>query len=63
MSSVRPLLIAALLAINLAGCAGKSLKEGRDLIAVALGAPTNATRFADVVRMVQKTTTPPRTNS
>jgi serine-type D-Ala-D-Ala endopeptidase (penicillin-binding protein 7) len=36
---------------------------GRDLIAVALGAPTNATRFADVVRMVQKTTAPPRTNS
>lgn len=30
---VRPLLIAALLALNLAGCAGKSLKEGRALIA------------------------------
>jgi D-alanyl-D-alanine endopeptidase (penicillin-binding protein 7) len=29
--------------------------EGHDLIAVVLGAPTNATRFADVVRMVQKT--------
>lgn len=28
---------------------------GRDMIAVVLGAPTNATRFADVVRMVQKT--------
>jgi D-alanyl-D-alanine endopeptidase (penicillin-binding protein 7) len=32
--------------------------EGRDLIAVVLGAPTNATRFADVVRLVQKTTKP-----
>ena len=30
--------------------------QGRDLIAVALGAPTPATRFADVVRMVQHTT-------
>lgn len=29
----------------------------RDLIAVVLGAPTNATRFADVVRLVQRTTT------
>jgi D-alanyl-D-alanine carboxypeptidase len=29
---------------------------GRDLIAVVLGAPTNATRFADVVRLVQRTT-------
>ena len=29
--------------------------DGRDLIAVVLGAPTNATRFADVVRMVQRT--------
>ena len=29
--------------------------DGRDLIAVVLGAPTNATRFADVVRLVQKT--------
>jgi D-alanyl-D-alanine endopeptidase (penicillin-binding protein 7) len=28
---------------------------GRDMIAVVLGAPTNATRFADVVRLVQKT--------
>ena len=32
--------------------------QGRDLIAVVLGAPTNATRFADVVRLVQRTTTP-----
>jgi len=32
--------------------------EGRDLIAVVLGAPTNATRFADVVRLVQKTVKP-----
>ncbi|HUK62215.1 MAG TPA: serine hydrolase [Dongiaceae bacterium] len=29
--------------------------EGRDMIAVVLGAPTNATRFADCVRLVQKT--------
>lgn len=29
--------------------------EGRDLIAVVLGAPTNSTRFADVVRLVQRT--------
>lgn len=28
---------------------------GRDMIAVVLGAPTNATRFADVVRLVKKT--------
>lgn len=28
---------------------------GRDMIAVVLGAPTNATRFADVVRLVQRT--------
>jgi D-alanyl-D-alanine endopeptidase (penicillin-binding protein 7) len=39
--------------------------EGRDMIAVVLGAPTNATRFADVVRLVQRTvtqsiTTPPK---
>jgi len=27
--------------------------QGRDLIAVVLGAPTNATRFADVTRLVQ----------
>jgi D-alanyl-D-alanine endopeptidase (penicillin-binding protein 7) len=31
--------------------------QGRDLIAVVLGAPTNATRFADTVRLVQRTTT------
>lgn len=31
--------------------------EGRDMIAVVLGAPTNATRFADVVRMIQHTST------
>jgi len=29
--------------------------DGRDLIAVVLGAPTSATRFADVVRLVNKT--------
>jgi D-alanyl-D-alanine endopeptidase (penicillin-binding protein 7) len=32
--------------------------QGRDMIAVVLGAPTNATRFADVVRLLQKTTAP-----
>ena len=32
--------------------------EGRDVIAVVLGAPTNATRFADVVRIMQKTVKP-----
>jgi D-alanyl-D-alanine endopeptidase (penicillin-binding protein 7) len=31
--------------------------RGRDLIAVVLGAPTNATRFADCVRLVQRTQT------
>jgi D-alanyl-D-alanine endopeptidase (penicillin-binding protein 7) len=31
--------------------------EGHDMIAVVLGAPTNATRFADVVRLVQHTST------
>jgi D-alanyl-D-alanine endopeptidase (penicillin-binding protein 7) len=31
---------------------------GRDLIAVVLGAPTNATRFADVIRLVQRTSSP-----
>lgn len=31
--------------------------QGRDLIAVVLGAPTNATRFADAVRLIQKTST------
>ena len=30
--------------------------DQRDMIAVVLGAPTNATRFADVVRLVQHTT-------
>jgi len=30
--------------------------QGRDLIAVVLGAPTNATRFADTVRLVQRAT-------
>ncbi len=32
--------------------------QGRDLIAVVLGAPTNATRFADVRRLVQRTLAP-----
>jgi D-alanyl-D-alanine endopeptidase (penicillin-binding protein 7) len=32
--------------------------EGRDLIAVVLGAPTNATRFADAVRLIQKVSQP-----
>jgi D-alanyl-D-alanine endopeptidase (penicillin-binding protein 7) len=32
--------------------------QGRDLIAVVLGAPTAATRFADVVRLVQRTSAP-----
>ena len=37
---------------------------GRDMIAVVLGAPTNATRFADVVRLVQRTIArPPRSES
>jgi D-alanyl-D-alanine endopeptidase (penicillin-binding protein 7) len=38
--------------------------QGRDMIAVVLGAPTPATRFADVVRLVQRTSTPsaPRAN-
>ena len=31
--------------------------DRRDMIAVVLGAPTNATRFADVVRLVQHTST------
>jgi D-alanyl-D-alanine endopeptidase (penicillin-binding protein 7) len=31
--------------------------EDRDMIAVVLGAPSNATRFADVVRLVQRTLT------
>lgn len=38
--------------------------QSRDMIAVVLGAPTPATRFADVVRLVQKTSAPsaPHTN-
>ena len=32
--------------------------QGRDVIAVVLGAPTNATRFADAVRLLQKSTAP-----
>lgn len=32
--------------------------EDREMIAVVLGAPTNATRFADVMRLVQRTTSP-----
>jgi D-alanyl-D-alanine endopeptidase (penicillin-binding protein 7) len=32
--------------------------QGREMIAVVLGAPTNATRFADVVRLIQRTTPP-----
>jgi len=35
--------------------------QGRDLIAVVLGAPTNATRFADAVRLIQKV--PPATTT
>jgi len=35
--------------------------QGRDLIAVVLGAPTNATRFADAVRLIQKV--PPATST
>ncbi len=31
--------------------------QGRDVIAVVLGAPTNATRFADVVRLLNKVST------
>jgi serine-type D-Ala-D-Ala endopeptidase (penicillin-binding protein 7) len=37
--------------------------QSRDLIAVVLGAPTAATRFADVQRLVAKTSTQPRTSS
>jgi D-alanyl-D-alanine endopeptidase (penicillin-binding protein 7) len=37
--------------------------RGHDLIAVVLGAPTNATRFADVVRLVQYTTPTPVSSS
>jgi len=32
--------------------------QGREMIAVVLGAPTNATRFADVMRLIQRTTPP-----
>lgn len=32
--------------------------QGRDLIAVVLGAPTNATRFADAVRLIKKADAP-----
>jgi len=35
--------------------------QGRDLIAVVLGAPTNATRFADAMRLIQKV--PPATRT
>jgi D-alanyl-D-alanine endopeptidase (penicillin-binding protein 7) len=37
--------------------------QGRDLIAVVLGAPTNATRFADAVRLLQKSTAPAAVNT
>ncbi|MFN8588527.1 MAG: serine hydrolase [Candidatus Eisenbacteria bacterium] len=37
--------------------------QGRDLIAVVLGAPTNSTRFADAVRLIQKSTTTAVVNS
>jgi len=38
--------------------------QGRDLIAVVLGAPTNATRFADAVRLIQKVPpAPPATSA
>ena len=32
--------------------------RGKDMIAVVLGAPTNATRFADVVRLIQHAEAP-----
>jgi D-alanyl-D-alanine endopeptidase (penicillin-binding protein 7) len=32
--------------------------QGREFIAVVLGAPTNATRFADVVRLIQRASAP-----
>jgi serine-type D-Ala-D-Ala endopeptidase (penicillin-binding protein 7) len=43
--------------INESGyCFATSIRnKGRDLIAVVLGAPTAATRFADVIRLVQRT--------
>jgi D-alanyl-D-alanine endopeptidase (penicillin-binding protein 7) len=37
--------------------------QGRDLIAVVLGAPTNATRFADAVRLIQKVPATPTTSA
>lgn len=37
--------------------------QGRDLIAVVLGAPTNATRFADTVRLLQKAQQPAATST
>jgi D-alanyl-D-alanine endopeptidase (penicillin-binding protein 7) len=37
--------------------------EGRELIAVVLGAPTNATRFADAVRLIQKVSQPTATTT
>lgn len=37
--------------------------DGRDLIAVVLGAPTNATRFADAVRLIQKAAQPTATQT
>ena len=37
--------------------------QGREMIAVVLGAPTNATRFADVVRLIQRTSGPTLTTS
>ncbi len=37
--------------------------QGRDLIAVVLGAPTNATRFADTVRLLQKVRQPAATST
>ena len=37
--------------------------QGRDLIAVVLGAPTNATRFADAVRLIQKVPATPTTTA
>jgi len=37
--------------------------QGRDLIAVVLGAPTNATRFADTVRLLQKVQQPAATQT
>lgn len=46
--------------INEAGyCFATSIRnKGRDLIAVVLGAPTAATRFADVIRLVQRAERP-----